>query len=210
MAKEAKTLHDALIDELRDLYNAEKQITKALPKMIKAANAAPLADAFQSHLKETEGQIKRLEQVFESLGEPAKSKTCDGMAGIIEEGKDIMSEDFDEATMDACLIAAAQKVEHYEIGSYGTVIAWAEAMGHNEAVRLLKQTLAEEEATDEKLSSLATGGVNEQAASLAHGGEADEDEEEETAMVGASRKSSAASSRGSASRGRQSNSRGRR
>ena len=209
MAKEAKTLHDALIDELRDLYNAEKQITKALPKMIKAANAAPLADAFQSHLKETEGQIKRLEQVFESLGEPAKSKTCDGMAGIIEEGKDIMSEDFDEATMDACLIAAAQKVEHYEIGSYGTVIAWAEAMGHNEAVRLLKQTLAEEEATDEKLSSLATGGVNEQAASLAHGGEADEDEEE-TAMVGASRKSSASSSRGSATRGRQSNSRGRR
>ncbi len=195
MAREPKTLHDAFIDELRDLYNAEKQVSKALPKMLKVANAAPLVDAFQSHLKETEGQIKRLEQVFESLGEPAKSKTCDGMAGIIEEGKHLMEEDFDEATMDACLIAAAQKVEHYEIGSYGTVIAWAEAMGHDEAVRLLKITLGEEEATDEKLSSLATGGINDQAASIAHG----EEEEEE-----------AAASRGSSSRGRQSNSRGRR
>jgi ferritin-like metal-binding protein YciE len=193
MSKEPKTLHDAFIDELRDLYNAEKQITKALPKMMKAANAAPLADAFQSHLKETEGQIKRLEKVFESLGEPVKSKTCDGMAGIIEEGKDLMGEDFDDATMDACLIAAAQKVEHYEIGSYGTVIAWAEAMGHDEAVRLLKMTLNEEEATDEKLSSLATGGINVQAASTAHG---DEDDEEEV-MVGAGRKSAPA--RGSTS-----------
>jgi ferritin-like metal-binding protein YciE len=201
MAKEAKTLHDAFIDELRDLYNAEKQITKALPKMIKAATAPPLADAFKSHLKETEGQIKRLEQVFESLGEPAKSKTCDGMTGILEEGKDLMGEDFDEAAMDACLIAAAQKVEHYEIGSYGTVIAWAEAMGHNEAVRLLKITLGEEESTDEKLSSLAMGGVNEQAASRAHGEEADQDDEDDTAMVGAGRRSSA-SGRGSASRGR--------
>jgi ferritin-like metal-binding protein YciE len=208
MAKESKTLHDALIDELRDLYNAEKQITKALPKMIKAASAAPLADAFQSHLKETEGQIKRLEQVFESLGEPVKSKTCDGMAGIIEEGKDIMSEDFDDATMDACLIAAAQKVEHYEIGSYGTVIAWAEAMGHDEAVRLLKMTLDEEETTDEKLSSLATGGINEQAASLAHGEEEDEEEEESTTMGGAGRKS--ATTRGASTRGRQSTGRGRR
>jgi ferritin-like metal-binding protein YciE len=209
MAMEAKTLHDAFIDELRDLYNAEKQITKALPKMIKAATAAPLADAFQSHLKETEGQIKRLEQVFESLGEPAKSKACDGMSGILEEGKNLMGEDFDDATMDACLIAAAQKVEHYEIGSYGTVIAWAESMGHDEAVRLLKITLDEEESTDEKLSSLATGGINEQAASLAHGDEEDEEEEDSPAMVGAGRKP-AASARGAASRGRQPNSRGRR
>ena len=208
MAKEPKTLHDAFIDELRDLYNAEKQVSKALPKMIKAANASPLSDAFQSHLKETEGQIKRLEQVFESLGEPAKSKTCDGMAGIIEEGKHLMEEDFDDATMDACLIAAAQKVEHYEIGSYGTVIAWAEAMGHDEAVRLLKITLGEEEATDEKLSSLASGGINDQAASIAHGEEQEEDDEEEPAMVGAGRK--AAPSRAAASRGRQANSRGRR
>ena len=195
-----ESLHDLLVHELRDLYNAEKQITKALPKMAKAATAAPLADAFQSHLKQTEGQIKRLEQVFESLGEPVKSKTCDGMAGIIEEGKDIISEDFDDAAMDAALIAAAQKVEHYEIGSYGTVIAWAEAMGHNEAARLLKITLNEEESTDEKLSSLATGGINEEAASLAHG---EEQDDEEMATIGAARRPSAA-------RGRQSNSRSRR
>jgi ferritin-like metal-binding protein YciE len=210
MAQSSKTLHDAFLDELRDLYNAEKQITKALPKMAKAAHAAPLANAFQSHLKETEGQIKRLEQVFESLGEPVKSKTCEGIAGILEEGKDIISEHFDEAAMDAALIAAAQKVEHYEIGSYGTVIAWAEAMGHNEAARLLKMTLNEEESTDEKLSSLATGGINEQAASIAHGEE--QDEEEEMAGVGAGRRSSSArsgSSSGSSARGRQSNSRSR-
>jgi ferritin-like metal-binding protein YciE len=171
---EALTLHDAWLEELRDLYSAEKQISKALPKMIKAATAAPLADAFQSHLRETMTQIQRLEQVFESVGETARSKTCDGMAGILEEGKDIMAEDFDEATMDACLIAAAQKVEHYEIASYGTVVAWAEAMGHDKAARLLKMTLGEEESADEKLSSIATAGINQQAASGAH----DEEEEE--------------------------------
>jgi ferritin-like metal-binding protein YciE len=182
MAK-TSTLHDAWLDELRDLYNAEKQIAKALPKMVKAASAAPLADAFESHLQETLKQIQRLEQVFESVGETAKSKTCDGMAGILEEGKDIMSEDFDEPTMDASLIAAAQKVEHYEIASYGTVIAWAEAMGHTQAVKLLKQTLSEEEAADEKLSSIATSGINEEAASKAHG----EEDEEEMAGAGAGR-----------------------
>ena len=183
MAKTTSTLHDAWLDELRDLYNAEKQIAKALPKMVKAASKAPLADAFESHLQETLKQIQRLEQVFESVGETAKSKTCDGMAGILEEGKDIMSEDFDEPTMDASLIAAAQKVEHYEIASYGTVIAWAEAMGHTQAVKLLKQTLSEEEAADEKLSSIATSGINEEAASKAHG----EEDEEEMAGAGASR-----------------------
>ena len=187
MAKASKTLHDAFIDELRDMYNAEKQITKALPKMVKAATTAPLADAFNAHLKETQGQITRLEKVFESLDEPVKSKTCDGMTGILEEGKDLMSEDFDEAAMDAALIAAAQKVEHYEIGSYGTLIAWAEAMGHDEAARLLKQTLAEEEAADEKLSALATGGINEHAGSLAHGEEDDEEEDDEGAMATAGR-----------------------
>jgi ferritin-like metal-binding protein YciE len=175
MAK-SSTLHDAWLDELRDLYNAEKQVAKALPKMVKAATAAPLADAFQSHLKETLAQIQRLEQVFESVGETARSKTCDGMAGILEEGKDIMSEDFEEATMDACLIAAAQKVEHYEIASYGTVVTWAETMGHDKAARLLKQTLSEEEAADEKLTSLAKAGINEQAAADAHGEEEEEEE----------------------------------
>ena len=206
MAKSPKTLHDAFIDELRDLYNAEKQITKALPKMVKAATAAPLADAFEAHLKETQGQIERLEQVFESLGEPVKSKPCDGMQGILEEGKDLMGEDFDEATMDAVLIAAAQKVEHYEIGSYGTVIAWAEAMGHDEAARLLKETLEEEEAADEKLSSIANGGINEQAGSLAH----EDDEESEVEMAGASAGRRSAPARGGATRGRPSPSRSRR
>ena len=192
MAK-TSTLHDAWLDELRDLYNAEKQIVKALPKMVKAATAAPLADAFEAHLQETLKQIQRLEQAFESVGETAKSKTCDGMAGILEEGKGIMGEDFDEPTMDASLIAAAQKVEHYEIASYGTVIAWAEAMGHTQAAKLLKQTLNEEEAADEKLTALATSGINEQAASEAHG---EEDEEEETATVGAGRGRSKSTGRG--------------
>ena len=201
MAKASKTLHDAFIDELRDMYNAEKQITKALPKMVKAATAAPLADAFTAHLKETQGQIDRLEKVFTSLDEPVKSKTCDGMAGILEEGKNLMGEDFDEAAMDAALIAAAQKVEHYEIGSYGTLVAWAEAMGHDEAAKLLKQTLSEEEAADEKLSSLATGGINEHAGSIAHGDEGEEDDEEEMATAGRAR-GRHATSRQSGSRAR--------
>jgi ferritin-like metal-binding protein YciE len=179
------TLHDAWLEELRDLYNAEKQITKALPRMIKAANTAPLSDAFESHLKETMGQIQRLEQVFESVGETAKSKTCDGMMGILEEGKTIISEDFDEPAMDAALIAAAQKVEHYEIASYGTVVAWAQAMGHDKAARLLQMTLDEEKAADEKLSALATSGINEHAAARAHGEE--EEEEEEVGPVGRAR-----------------------
>lgn len=178
----SSTLHDAFLDELRDLYNAEKQLTRALPKMAKAASSAALADAFESHLQETLGQIERLEQVFDSLGETARGKQCDGIAGIIEEGKDIMSEDFDEAAMDASLIAAGQRAEHYEIAAYGTMVAWAEAMGHTEAARLLQQNLEEEKAADEKLSSLAEGGINEQAASLAHAGE------EEAAPVAAGKK----------------------
>jgi ferritin-like metal-binding protein YciE len=178
----ASTLHDAFLDELRDLYNAEKQLTRALPKMAKAASSAALADAFESHLQETLGQIERLEQVFESLGEPARGKQCDGIAGIIEEGKDLMSEDFDEAAMDAALIAAGQRAEHYEMAAYGTLVAWANAMGHREAATLLKQTLDEEKAADEKLSSLAEGGINEEAAAAAH------PTERETETVAAGRK----------------------
>jgi ferritin-like metal-binding protein YciE len=178
----ASTLHDAFLDELRDLYNAEKQLTRALPKMAKAATSAALVDAFESHLQETLGQIERLEQVFESLGETARGKQCDGIAGIIEEGKDIMSEDFDEATMDASLIAAGQRAEHYEMAAYGTVLAWAKAMGHREAAKLLQQTLDEEKAADEKLSSLAESGINERAAAGAH------DEEDATEPVMAGRK----------------------
>ena len=171
---EAGSLHDAFIDELRDTYDAERQLTKALAKLAKAAAAPPLREAFESHLVETQGQIERLEQVFESLDEKVRGKHCDGIAGIIEEGKSIMEEDFDDDTMDACLIAAGQRAEHYEMAAYGTLVAWARAMGHNEAADLLQETLDEEKAADEKLSSLAEGGINQNAADATH---SDEDEE---------------------------------
>jgi len=174
----AGTLHDAFIDELRDVYHAEKQITKALPKMIKAATSDELRQAFENHLEETKGQISRLEEVFATLDEKVKAKKCEGMAGIIEEGSSTMAEDFDESTLDAALIASAQRVEHYEMAAYGTLVAWAEAMGHTEAAELLQATLEEEKATDEKLTEIADGGDNREAAAAAHP-EQDEDEEEE-------------------------------
>jgi ferritin-like metal-binding protein YciE len=173
---DAGTLHDAFIDELRDAYDAEKQITKALPKMAKAASSPALRSAFESHLEETRGQITRLEEVFASLDEKVRGKHCDGMAGIIEEGKSAMEEDFDDATMDACLIASAQRVEHYEMAAYGTLVAWARAMGHTEAAELLEETLDEEKAADEKLTSIAEDGVNQEAADAAHPDEEDEEE----------------------------------
>jgi ferritin-like metal-binding protein YciE len=179
---EAGTLHDAFIDELRDTYDAERQLTKALPKLAKAATAPDLRDAFESHLQETQGQIARLEQVFESLDEKVRGKHCDGIAGIIEEGKSIMEEDFEGDTMDACLIAAGQRAEHYEMAAYGTLVAWARAMGHTEAADLLQENLDEEKAADEKLSQLAEGGINQGAAEVAH---PDEDADEEPAAVGA-------------------------
>jgi ferritin-like metal-binding protein YciE len=117
---EAGTLHDAFIDELRDTYDAEKQLTKALSKLAKASSNPKLREAFETHLEETQGQIERLEQVFESLDEKVRGKHCDGIAGIIEEGKSIMEEDFDDTTMDASLIAAGQRAEHYEMAAYGT------------------------------------------------------------------------------------------
>ena len=159
------TLHDAFIDELRDTYDAEKQLIKALPRMAKAASAPALRAAFESHHEETRGQVARLEKAFASLGEKPRGKHCDGIEGIIEEGKSIMDEDFDEATMDACLIAGGQRAEHYEMAAYGTLVAWALAMGHTEAARLLAQNLAEEKTADKKLSALADGGINRTAAS---------------------------------------------
>ena len=185
---EAGTLHDAFIDELRDVYDGERQLTKALAKLAKTATSAPLRDAFESHLQETQGQIERLEQVFESLEEKVRGKHCEGIAGIVDEGKAIMEEDFDEATMDACLIAAGQRAERYKIAAYGTLIAWARAMGHDEAVNLLQQNLDEEKAADEKLSSLAEGGINQSAADTAH---PDEDEDAVTAGASAAKKSPA-------------------
>lgn len=161
---ESGTLHEAFVNELKDAYDAEKQLTKALPKLAKTATSAELRAAFESHLEETRTHIDRLERAFEALDEPAKGKHCDGIAGIIEEGKSIMDEDFDEATMDACLIAAGQRAEHYEMAAYGTLIAWAKVMGHAAVADVLSQTLEEEKTADEKLSRLAESGLNRQAA----------------------------------------------
>jgi len=185
---EMGTLHEAFVEELRDIFDGEKQLTKALPKMAKAANSPELRDAIESHLEETRQQVTRLEQVFASLDEKARGKHCEGIAGIIEEGQAIMQEDFDEATADACLIAAAQRAEHYEMATYGTLVAWARAMGHDEAADLLQETLDEEKAADEKLNTLAEGGINEQAAEGAHQGE-DDEEEKQPVGVGSSKRS---------------------
>jgi len=177
---EAGTLHDAFIDELRDAYDAEKQLLKALPKLAKAASSPNLRQAFLTHRDETQGQISKLEEVFASLDEKVRGKHCDGIAGIIEEGKSVMEEDFDEAAMDACLIASGQRAEHYEMAAYGTLVAWAKAMGHDDAADLLQQILDQEEAADEKLSALAEGGINQEAASTAHPQGEDGEQEEDT------------------------------
>ncbi len=165
---ETGTLHDAFIDELRDTYDAERQLTKALPKMSRAAASKELRTAFDAHLEETRGQIDRLEEVFAKLDEKVRGKHCDGMAGIIEEGRTLMEEDFSEVTMDAVLIAAAQRVEHYEIAAYGTLISWAQAMGHSDVIDLLQKNLDEEKAADEKLTTIAEGGINQEAGEMAH------------------------------------------
>jgi len=199
---EAKSLHDAFLDELRDAYDAEKQILKALPKMVKAAESDDLREAFETHLEETRGQVNRLEQVFASLDEKVRGKHCDGVAGIIEEGKSVMEEDFDETTMDACLIASAQRVEHYEMAAYGTLVAWAEAMGHSEAAELLQQTLDEEKAADEKLTALAEGGINQSAADGAHPQGDDEEEEEEVVAAPARKRAAGGSKKKAAGRRR--------
>jgi ferritin-like metal-binding protein YciE len=183
---EAGTLHDAFIDELRDSYDGEKQLTKALAKLAKTATSPRLRETFAAHLEETQGQIERLEQVFELMEEKARGKHCDGIAGIVEEGKSMMAEDFDETTMDACLIAAGQRAEHYEMAAYGTLVAWAQAMGHSEAAKLLQQTLDEEKAADKKLSALAEGGINQGAADAAH---ADAEEEPVAAASSAPKRS---------------------
>ena len=171
------TLHDAFIDELRDSYDAEKQLLKALPKMARAARSPVLRKAFEDHLEETRGQVDRLEEVFASVEEKVRGKHCDGIEGIIKEGKSVMEEDFDDSTMDACLIAAGQRAEHYEMAAYGSLVAWARAMGHTEAADLLERTLEEEKAADEKLTALAEGGINQEAADDAHPAEEEGDEE---------------------------------
>jgi ferritin-like metal-binding protein YciE len=166
----AGTLHDAFIHELRDTYDAERQLIKALPKMAKAASSRELRAAFEMHLQETRGQVTRLEKVFESLHEKVRGKHCDGIEGIIEEGKSAMEEDFDDETMDAMLIAGGQRAEHYEMAAYGTLVAWARAMGHSDAAELLEQTLEEEKSADGKLTAIAESGINQTAATRAHNG----------------------------------------
>lgn len=164
MATKAKTLEDLFHETLKDIFFAEKQILKALPKLAKAANLGELRNAFEKHRAETEGQVGRLEEIFALIGKPARGKTCDAILGILDEGKEVMAEFDDSPALDAGLLAGAQAVEHYEISRYGTLKTWASELGLNEAVKLLDETLAEEKRTDELLSKLATAAVNQKAA----------------------------------------------
>jgi ferritin-like metal-binding protein YciE len=159
MAEERHPMHDLFEDQIKDLYSAENQIIRALPKMAKNATSEQLAAAFEKHLEETRVHAQRLEQIAEELDFTPKGKKCKGAEGLIEEGKEIM-EEFDEDTLDAGLIGAAQKVEHYEMAAYGTARAHAELLGYRKAARLLQQTLDEEMRTDKKLTQLAEGIVN--------------------------------------------------
>jgi ferritin-like metal-binding protein YciE len=170
----ADNLREALVEEIRDLYNAEKQLVKALPKMAKGASSDELRDAFESHLEETEGHVTRLERVFELMEEKPRGKHCAGIAGIIEEGSEKLQEDMEDAVLDACLIASGQRAEHYEIAAYGTAIAWAEALELGDVAQVLRETLEEEKAADEKLTTLAESGINEAAAT----GESEEEMDE--------------------------------
>ena len=156
-------LHQLFLDQLADVYNAEQQLTKALPKLAKAAESDELREAIESHLEETEEHVSRLEQVAESLDETLKRKTCPAMKGLIEEGEELLKEHKGSSAVDAAIIAAAQKVEHYEIATYGTLATWAEHMGHDEAAELLRQTEDEESAADEKLTEVAENIANQRA-----------------------------------------------
>ena len=159
-----KDLNALFLDTLKDIYYAEKQIYKSLPKMARAAQSDQLRAAFEKHHDETEGHIERLEQVFELLGKPARGKKCDAIEGILDESKEIMVEYADTPALDAGLLAAAQAVEHYEISRYGTLKAWAGRLGMKDAVKLLDETLAEEKKTDDTLTRIAVSAVNAEAA----------------------------------------------
>ncbi len=160
MSAKDKHLDDLFLDTLKDVYYAEKQILRALPKMAKAAHSDKLRAAFEKHHGETEGQVDRLEQIFELMDKPVRGKTCEAIQGILDEGKEIMEEYKGSEALDAGMVAAAQAVEHYEISRYGTLKQWANQLGMREAVRLLDQTLQEEKKTDETLTSLAEASVN--------------------------------------------------
>ncbi|MEN5051314.1 YciE/YciF ferroxidase family protein [Brevundimonas naejangsanensis] len=158
-----KTLQTLFHDTLRDIYYAERKILKSLPKMARAAQSSELKAAFEKHREQTEGQIDRLQQVFEIIGKPARGKTCDAIEGILAEGDEIAEEYKDTAALDAGLLAAAQAVEHYEITRYGTLKRWAQVMGLKDAVKLLDETLQEESQTDEDLTAIADSAVNAEA-----------------------------------------------
>lgn len=161
---EAKTLDDLFLDTLKDIYYAEKQIVKTLPKLAKAAQSPELKAGFEKHLEETEGHVERLEQIFDIIGAPARGKTCEAILGIIEEGKSIMEEFKDTPALDAGLVSAAQAVEHYEIARYGTLKTWARQMGRADVVKLLEATEKEEIAADKTLSQVAMADANQKAA----------------------------------------------
>lgn len=172
--KSGSALNELFIEELKDILDAEKQLVKALPKMAKAATSEKLQEAFTEHLKQTKGQVERLEKVFQSLDVAARGKHCEAMEGLVEEGKEVIEDDLEDAVRDAALIGAAQKVEHYEIASYGTLIAHARLLGHEDAVTLLQETLEEEKQTDGNLTELAESEINIEAEESD-----DEDEAEE-------------------------------
>jgi ferritin-like metal-binding protein YciE len=201
---EMNTLRDLYIDELKDLYSAEKQLIKALPKMAKAASDPELSKAFQTHLRQTERQVERLEQVFEELGESPRGKKCIGMEGLIEEGNELVKEDPDPDVLDAGLIAKAQHIEHYEIAGYGTVRTYAQLMGADRQAQLLQETLDEEGETDKLLTQLAESSINIEAATA----EGDEEEAESTRGGRRSRGSEREVSRGAAVEGGRGGSRG--
>src|SRR5579859_6989783 len=171
---EINSLRELYVEQLRDLYDAENQLIKALPKMAKEASSDELRQAVEEHLEQTRGQAERLEQIFEQLGEKPKGKKCKGMQGVIEEGKETLEEDMEEDTKDAAIIAAAQRVEHYEIAGYGTARTYANLLGENEAAELLEETLNEEKETDHKLTQLA------EEINVAAEGSGEEVEEEES------------------------------
>jgi ferritin-like metal-binding protein YciE len=155
MATTNNTLRELYIDELRDLYDAENRLVKALPKMAKAASSEELRNGIEEHLEQTRGHVERLKQIFTAMGEKPSGKKCPGMMGILEEGEEILDEDYEGALMDAAIISGAQRVEHYEIAAYGCVRSWADLLGENEASSLLQKTLEEEKETDEKLTEMA-------------------------------------------------------
>ena len=163
-SKDIKTLDDLFVHGLQDIYYAEKQITKALPQMIKQASDPQLKSGFEQHLRETEGQIKRLEQVFQMHGQTPKQVDCPTIDGLIEEANEIAGEVADKDVLDAALLAAAQAVEHYEISRYGTLMAWAKQLGRSDCAQVLSQNLEEEKATDKKLTAMAEAKVNRKAA----------------------------------------------